>query len=574
MMDALLVRDVVPAPLRREWARAGYYPDKDVYALFREWVRSEPARPAVVDDGETVDYATLDRAARRVACALQQAGVAPGDVVGIQLPNCWQSCAVELGVAAAGAIALPFPVGRGVHDVVLLLGSSGAVAVFLWAQPGPDGHVETIDAARTCLPALADIFVFEREPPPASDHLHSLDAILAGQPVPEGWSPPTISPDGPVRILVTSGTEAAPKMVLYSHNALAGGRGNFIGTLIGASSPMRAFFMVPLGSAFGSSATSVALARHGATLVLTRRFSADGVLEIIASRRPTHLLGVPTMVEMIVACPGAASADVSSVQVVAMGGSALPIATIDVTRRVFGATVVNVWGTGDGANCHTKLDDPPDKTAQTVGQPNPAVADIRVVDDEGVVLPAGVEGEICALGPMSAMCYYNAPDLDDHYRIAGGWVKTGDLGVFDPDGYLLFVARKKDIILRGGQNISPAATEAALQVHPDVRQAACVGMPDQKMGERMCAYLVLKPGSAAPSLEELTDFLLIERGLAKSSLPERVEVIAEMPCNPGGKVLKRDLRDRIAALVLAESQQAGDDVDIEPAAPSTRPKPG
>lgn len=557
-MSSSPIHDVVPARLRRQWVESGHYPDKDVYALFRERAIAEPERMAVVDDTESVRFNALDKAARKVARALLAAGVQPGEVVGVQLPNCWQACAVELGLAAAGAIALPYPVGRGLQDVAFLLGSSGAVAAVIWAEHGGEDYVATLGSIRSSLPALANIFVFESDGLSEGDDVHSLDAILADGSATADWSPPSTSPDGPVRILVTSGTEAAPKMVLYSHNALAGGRGNFIGELRGTCDPMRAFFMVPLGSAFGSSACSVALARHGATLILTRKFTAEGALAIIGRHRPTHLLGVPTMVEMILACPMIGASDVSSVEVVAMGGSALAKSTIAGARGAFGAAVVNVWGTGDGANCHTKLDDPCDKTERTVGQPNSAVADIRIVDDDDHEVPAGVEGEICALGPMSAMCYYNAPDLDDLYRISGGWVKTGDLGVFDPDGYLLFLARKKDIILRGGQNISPAATEAALQTHRDIVHAACIGMPDARVGERICAYLVLRPGSSEPSLEDLTQFLLVERGLSKSSLPERIEIIPEMPLNPGGKVLKRDLRARIAASLLTESGQDHD----------------
>lgn len=221
-------------------------------------------------------------------------------------------------------------------------------------------------------------------------------------------------------------------------------------------------------------------------------------------------------------------------------------------RERLGARVVNVWGTGDGANCHTKLDDPPEKVSSTVGQPNPAVADIRIVDDNNEPVPVGTQGEICALGPMSAMCYYNCPELDKEYRVSGGWVKTGDLGVIDSDGYLRVLGRKKDVIIRGGENISPATIESALQVHPDVLHAACVGMPDARLGERICAFLVLQSGSQAPSLDEMSRFLLEERGLSTSSLPERLELLAEMPFNPAGKILKRDLRDLIAREVLQE----------------------
>ncbi len=547
------LRDMVPRALRREWVRSGYYPDKDVYALFHDWAVLGPEGAAVVDDAGTTTYAELDIAARRVAAGMRNAGVQPGDVVGIQLPNCWQACAVELGLAAAGAIALPYPLGRGERDVCSLLGRSEAVGAIIWGSYEDEDYPAMMRSIRSQLPALAHIFVFEpRDLPNAG--LSSLDAMIADGDADEDWEPPCISADGPVRILVTSGTEAAPKMVLYSHNALAGGRGNFIGALKGDRKRMRSFFMVPLASAFGSSATSVSVARHGATLILTRKYSSERAIAGIDSHRPTHLLGVPAMFDMLLSHPELDAVDVSSVNVVAVGGSALSPSTIDDVRRKFDSHVVNVWGTGDGANCHTRLDDPLEKISATVGRPNPAVADIRILDGDGHPLPLGAQGEICALGPMSAMCYYNSPDLDSLYRTSGGWLKTGDLGVIDSEGYLRFLARKKDVIIRGGENISPATIENALQAHPDVQQAACVGMPDTVLGERICAYVVLRSGASTPPLEELSTFLLAERGLSKTSLPERVEVITDMPFNPAGKVLKRDLRDRIAERLVQDSQ--------------------
>jgi len=201
----------------------------------------------------------------------------------------------------------------------------------------------------------------------------------------------------------------------------------------------------------------------------------------------------------------------------------------------------------------TGWDDPPEKIGTTVGRPSPALSHIRIVDDGGRDLSAGMAGEVCARGPMSPLRYFNSPELDERYRFDGGWVRTGDLGVIDGEGYLRIVGRKKDIIVRGGYNISPAETEAALLTHPAIAEAACVAMPDERLGERMCAFLVLREGHSLPPLREIQEHLS-RAGLASIKLPERLEAVDAMPLNPTGKILKRVLRDRIAELLSTEAE--------------------
>lgn len=298
-MSPNVLHDMVPASVRSEWVASGYYPNKDVYSLFHEWVVSYPDRIAVIDEAASTTYGALDIKVRRVAAAFREAGVEPGDVVGVQLPNSWQACAVELALAAVGAIALPYPVGRAERDVCSMLGRSEAVAAVICGSYGGKDHRAMLDGIRRDLPHLTTVFVLEDEGDTPIADPSSLNAVLADRAADGRWGPLPISPDGPVRMVVTSGTEAAPKMVAYSHNALAGGRGNFVGALAGDCNPMRSFFLVPMGSAFGSSATSVSLARHGATLILCAKFAPDPVINLIERHRPTHLWGVAAMFDML-----------------------------------------------------------------------------------------------------------------------------------------------------------------------------------------------------------------------------------------------------------------------------------
>ncbi|MFJ5985880.1 class I adenylate-forming enzyme family protein [Lentzea sp. NPDC092896] len=497
-MTTTTVHDLVPAALRQQWAAQGHYPDRDLYDLFAVRVFLHPLRTAVIDDDGELTYLQLNELALRMAANLRERGVRPGDVVAVQLPNGRYAVAADLAVAAVGGVVLPFPVGRGEHEARSLVTRSGAVGLI--ADDLPD--------AWSTVSLLAPADVFE---PVRSD------------------------PHGPARILVSSGSEAEPKMVLYSHNALLGGRGAFVGRLIPPGEELRALFLVPLASSFGSNGTTVTLARHGGTLVLQSKFSVESTVELIARARPTHLFGVPTMFKMLLDQPG----DYSSIRVIAPGGAQLDAATAEACREVFDAVVVNVYGSADGVNCHTALDDPPNRGA---GRPNPAVASILVVDDALRPVPTGAVGEIIARGPMSPLRYVD-DDLNARYRTPDGWVRTGDLGVFDAEGYLSVVGRRKDIVIRGGANISPAEVEQALAAHPSIRDVACVGVPDELMGERLCACLVV---SAPVTVAELGEFL---GELSRFKHPEHLLVLPEFPLTPAGKV------DRDALRVLARRER-------------------
>ncbi len=513
--------DLVPAELRGHWARIGCYAGRDIYTLFSDHVHARPDHVAVVDDDGELTYAQLDHQVRRLAVGLARLGVSPGVTVATQLPNGRDTCVVDLAVAAVGGVVLPYPVGRGAKEARSVLGRSDAFAAIVAPEFG-----DQTTALREDLPALRHVIT-------------SLAPVLG--PV-EDFHPVVSDPDGPARMLVSSGSESEPKLVLYSHNALACGRGAFIQRLIPPDGELRALFLLPLASSFGSNGTTVTLARHGGTLVLRSRFDAGATLRLVERARPTHLIGVPTMFRMMIDHPARASTDLSSLRVVAPGGAQLDAPTADACRAAFGCAVVNVYGSADGVNCHTALDDPPSRVT-SAGRPNPAVAEIQVVDDDLRPRPVGSPGEIIARGPMSPMRYVGDEDLNARYRTPDGWVRTGDLGVFDEDGYLTVVGRRKDVVIRGGANISPSEVEQVIAAHPLVRDVACVGIPDPLMGERLCACVV---AGQPITLDGLTAFLT-SHGLDQFKHPERLLLLDSLPLSPAGKVAKDVLRARATA---------------------------
>ncbi|WNV82857.1 class I adenylate-forming enzyme family protein [Umezawaea sp. Da 62-37] len=479
--EGIVIADQVPAAARRAWVRAGHCPDEDLHSLFRDRVRRHPDRAAVVDDRGTLTYAELDARVRGLAGAL---AARPGDVVGVRVPNGRDAVVAELAVAACGAVALPFTGGRA--DALALLARARAASV-----------ITDDDLPLTTVSPRARA---------------------------EGWRPVAVDPESPARLLVSSGSEAEPKLVAYSHNAFAGGRGNYLRAVHLDTPVWRDLVLVPLSSAYGSFGAAITLCRFGGTLLLRPRFDALDALRAIAEHRPTHVFGVPTMLRRL--AESAAGVDTSSLRAVVSSGDVLPEDALRRCREVFGVDVVNVYGSSDGVNCHTTTPE------RGVGRPDPAVTDIRIVD-----------GEICALGPMTPLDHIGGGPP----RLPGGWVRTGDRGSFDADGTLRVLRRIKRVVIRGGLTISPAEVESALTGHPAVADAACVPVPDRDLGERLCACVTVRDGHPAPDLAALTAFLSDDRGLTRHKLPERLLVLARLPLSHSGKVCLRTLADIAAA---------------------------
>lgn len=538
--NGITLHDLVPERLRREWVDTGWCPDRDLYALFAATVRTHPQRTALVDSAGPVTYATLDASVRRVAAALVDAGHGQRDVIGIQAPNSRWAAVAELAVAAVGAVALPYPPDHGWRDTLGLLDRSRASAVIVTRTAGQTPLAANLARLRPRLPYLESVFVFGQAP----DACRSLDPWLEERAC--RWRPQPVDPEAPARILVSSGTEAEPKMVAYSHNAVAGGRANYIAALHGGSQPMRSLILVPLFSSFGSCGTSVTLAGLGGTMLLLDRFDPTAALRMITEQRPTHVFGVPTMLLRMAQERPTPDEDLSSLHAVVSSGAPLRAPALEASQRRFRCPLVNVYGSADGVNCHTTTQDSP-PAAGHVGQPDPSVADIRIVADDGTPVPVGQAGEIWARGPMTPLCYVNAAELDQRYRASGGWVRTGDRGRIDSQGRLWVLDRIKQVVIRGGYTISPAEVEQLLHAHPAVTDAACVAVPDPDLGERLCACIAQRSDTATLTLTDVSAFLRDECGLDPRKLPEAVLVLSELPLGPTGKVCRQTLQ-RMAAV--------------------------
>jgi acyl-CoA synthetase (AMP-forming)/AMP-acid ligase II len=494
----LALPDLVPSALRARWVREGLCPGRDLYSLFLDTVRQEPGHEAVVDRHGSLDRSGLAARSRRAAAGLLSHGCGERDVIGVLLPDGRDAIAVELAIAALGAVALPIPHGRSRTDVLSLLSRSRA-ALVVTDRVRAD---ELEGLALWCLDADA------LDP----------DGTLAHARSPEPARP---DPGSPARILISSGSEGRPGMVAYSHDAMAGGRGNYARALLGET--VRALFPVPLASSFGSLGL-VCLVRLGATLVL------------------------PTMLRRVALVEG--TVDTSSLRALVASGAPLHQDVRDLCERRFGRPVVNVYGSTDGVNCHTARD-PGGWEPGKAGRPDPAVARIRVCDPQGRPLPTGGIGEILARGPMTPLCHVADPELDESRRAPGGWVRTGDAGRLDTDGTLWVVDRLRRTVIRGGVTLFPAEVERALASHPGLGDVQCVPVPDPDLGERMCACVCPLPGVDPPTPRALLSHLREEHGVDVRALPEHVLFLPALPLGPTGKVCTSTLTRMAAEEVRA-----------------------
>lgn len=519
---------VAPAE-RRAWVRQGLCPDLDLYTLFARHVSSHPHKQAVIESGdasgEGLDYAGLDREVRRVAALFTEAGLGPGDVIALRLPNCRDAVIAELAVYAVGAVALPYPPGGGTRDTLALLGRARARGA-VFAERGDI-------ALRGRLPHLETVFSPETGVP---------GTTWLGSTPERGFHGPArpVDPTAPARVLVSSGSETEPKMVAYAHQAMGGGRASYLRALDPGCAERRHLVLVSLASSFGSAGV-LTVAALGGTLLLQPAFSPPEALRLLTTHRPTHLFAVPTMLRRLAEHPPAPGEDLSALRALVSSGAALPQSTGELCRERFRRPVITIYGSSDGVNCHMFHGAGPEGCA---GVPDPEVTRIRVTGPAGDALPPGHPGEIQAKGPMTPLCYVGSAELDARYRAAGGWVRTGDRGLLDADGRLFVLGRMRNIVVRGGCNISPAEVEQELGNHPDLADAVCVPVADQELGERLCVCVRQRPGTAPLSLPELTDYLLRQRGLEKRKLPEFVFRVAHMPLGPTGKICRRTLGER------------------------------
>jgi acyl-CoA synthetase (AMP-forming)/AMP-acid ligase II len=501
---------------------------------------------AMVDGEVRLTWTALDEQIGRAAAAFLSAGLRPGDRVAIWAPNTWEWVVALLGLQSTGGVVVPLNTRYKATEAAYILDRSRArMLVTVNGFLGND-YVDMLTGED--LPALEHTVVIRTDqPPPGTVAWDDFCAWGAGVDRDEvATRVGSLRPDDPSDILFTSGTTGRPKGVVQTHGATLRAFHSWV-QLVGLREGDHYLVVNPFFHAFGYKAGIVASLIAGATLVPLPVFDVPAAMAAIARERITVLPGPPALYQAILDHPARQTVDTSSLRLAVTGAAAIPVSLVERMRDDLGfATVVTGYGLTEACGIATmcRHDDDAVTIATTSGRAIPDV-DVRVADDAGREVPPGQPGEVVVRGYNVMAGYFEDPEQTAEAIDADGWLHTGDIGVMDERGYLRITDRKKDMFIVGGFNAYPAEIESLLLEHPDISQVAVVGVPDERLGEVGAAFMVPAPGQSVDP-EGVIDWA---RGvMANFKVPRTVTVVDTLPLNASGKVLKFELRDRLAGI--------------------------
>lgn len=493
-------------------------------------------------DGARLALTFADLRARvgRIAAGLTRLGIERGDVVSVQLPNWWHLIAVHLACLRIGAVTNPLmPIFRE-RELSFMLRLAESKVVIIPKLFRDTDHEELIQRVRPSLPALRHVVVVGGKGP------NSFEQVLLGgaaEALPL-FAERRPSPDDVVQLLYTSGTTGEPKGVQHTTRTLMS---NVLPSIdrLGLTKPDPIFCPTPLAHQVGFIIGVIAPIVLGSPVVLQDVWNPQVALERIRENRVTFATGAtPFLADLVEECTRNGGA--GPLTGFLSAGAPIPRALVKRAREDAGFRVLSAYGMTENILVSaTRPDDHEQKVYETDGYPTVGLQ-LRVVDEQGHELPSGTAGCLMTRGTSTFVGYLKRPEL---YNVdENGWFETGDLARLDQDGYVTITGRLKDVVIRGGENIPVVEIENVLYRHPGVRQVAIVAMKDGRLGERPCAFVVLKPGCSL-AFAELRDFLK-ESGVARSYWPERLEIVETMPMTATGKIQKfvlRDMADRLSS---------------------------
>ncbi|MCM6773004.1 AMP-binding protein [Nocardia sp. CDC159] len=508
---------------------AGYWIGQPLGQLLRAAAATWPRRPALHGDGGATTYADLDAAADRFAHGFAAHGIAPGDRVLVQLPNVAAFVPLLFGLLRAGAIpVLALPAHRRA-EIEHLAELSGAVGYLIADQVAGFDYRELARGVVERVTSVRQVFVLG-DPGPYL----AVDSIAR-----EGNSLPEVDPSDIALMLVSGGTTGLPKLIArthddYAYNARASAEVCALGPedVYLVTLPAAHNFPLACPGILGTITT-------GGAIALIDDPSPENAFAAIERLGVTVTAMVPPLAQLWSAATEWEQADLSSLRLVQVGGAKLAEVNAREIEPALGARLQQVFGMAEGLLNYTRLDDPDELVCGTQGRPLSPADEVRVVDANGNDVAPGEEGELLTRGPYTIRGYYRAPEHNSRAFTPDGFYRSGDLVRQLPSGHLIVSGRIKDVINRGGENISCDELEEHLLAHPAVRHAAAVGLPDPSLGEKVCAVLVVT--GAMPTLAELKTFLT-ERGLATYKLPDELREVDRLPVTAVGKIDKKALR--------------------------------
>ena len=508
--------------------------------------RMTPERVAVTWGQTRLTYAQVERQAARVAAGLAAIGIAPGDHVALTCPNLPQFPIAYYGILKAGAVVVPLNVMLKPREIAYHLADSGAKAAIVF-EGTPELPIAAMTSAACVESGCPNLVVMTAvagasSPVPGARTLDEL--IETGQQ--DTFETKRRRPDDTAVILYTSGTTGHPKGAELTHgnmvlNAIAT-RDMYLPAMRGGFDQDVALITLPLFHSTAQTCLMNAGFVGGFRLVLLPRFDPGAVLDTMQQEEIGFWIGVPTMYWALLQHATAHQVDTAAVarhlRLCASGGAAMPLEVMRAFEATFGAPILEGYGLSETSPvaCFNQLHRP--RKPGTVGQPIFGV-EVRTVDENDRFLPPGERGEIVIRGPNVMKGYYHRPEATEE-AMRHGWFHTGDIGTIDGEGYVAIVDRKKDMIIRGGFNVYPREIEEVMLTHPAVSMVAVIGVPDDRLGEEVKAFVVRKP-AAEITAHELVEWCRAE--MAAYKYPRVIEFRDALPITATGKILKRDLKN-------------------------------
>lgn len=531
---------------RQSMVELGAWNDKIITDYLDEAVASAGDKAAIITyrmaDGSRVElsYRELNEKVTRIAAGLAELGVRKGDIVSCQLPNWWQMTALHLACVRIGAVLNPLmPIFRE-HELEFMLGMAESKVLVVPQTFRKFDHGAMAHELKHSLPKLAHVLVI------GSEGEDSFERVLLERTWEDEVDTAALfrerrpSGDDVVQILYTSGTTGKPKGVMHTSNTLFSHIRPFAERLaLGETDTV--FMPSPLAHQLGFLYGLMLPVYLKSTVVLQDTWLPEEAVAIIRAERPSLMLGSTPFLADIAEQAIEHGSDLQSLTLFLCAGAPIPSPLVEKAAKNLPTRILSAWGmTENGAVTTTLPEDDPERAVHTDGVPLPYI-ELKVTDMEGNPLPAGQEGPLYMRGASLFVGYFKQPELygvDDE-----GWFPTGDLARLDEQGYVRITGRSKDVVIRGGENIPIVDIENTLYQHPKIQTLALVGKPDERLGERLCAYVTLKEGEESLTLEEICAFLT-ERKVTRQYQPEFLEVLDELPRTPSGKIQKFKLREQ------------------------------
>ncbi|MGH7893701.1 MAG: AMP-binding protein, partial [Candidatus Binatia bacterium] len=531
-----------PDDRRARHETTGEWPGATFSALLDARATETPDRPYLVtasrDGDRTHTFADLKGRADRMAVALTTLGVRPGDVVSYQLPNWFEAAALTCAIDRVGALQNPIITIYREQEVGFACRQARSRVLVV---PGVVRGVDHRELARTVQQGATDlehVVTVRAQPLPGQRALEAFEKTPA-----RALGPSPLGPHDVSALFYTSGTTADPKGVLHTPSTLGGMLAGHR-AVFGASADERSIIQFPLMHIGGVTMFVLLQLRNGSSTVFMDAFDPALAVDLIARHAVTGAGGPPAVLQALLAAPNFSPEKMRSVRTSGSGAADVSPELMRMVKERFGALVYRSYGMTECPMITSgRPGDPEDRLHGTDGRPLPG-STVRIVDEGGLPIGPGVEGELELYGPQLCVGYLD-PALNAAFT-ADGFIRSGDLGVMDAGGFVRITGRRKDIIIRKGENLSAKSIEDDLAAHPKVADVAVVGVPDRESGERVCACVVLAAATDGLTLAEVRDFMRA-RGVMVQKIPEQIEIMAELPRNATGKVRKDLLRAHLRA---------------------------